>query len=347
MTKTLAPSTEHVAPNPNPLPKTFSPSSLLKFRKCPLEWKNSYLPKLETPGSVATVKGNLFHGALEDLWTLPPEQRTRTNAHRLIREQWDKMRGTENVMWSLVADPNWVLSPEEAHDLVSHDNELISGAANQRLQLMSEGHVPDKKKVTTEHALLLSAAGLVENYFQLEDPTLGSSIISPPTAESALPAVELEARASFGGATFRGFIDRVEETRQGGYSFIITDYKTGKQKFDEKYLADYWWQQATYAVLLEEMFGVRTSQLRLVFPSGEGGGRKFPRGRIYVKNFDATQSAFHKAELEATHRELLNCWETNTWPLVNPEKARLCDWCYFKDICPSPGGYKSSLLAPL
>jgi|FLOH01.1.fsa_nt_gi putative RecB family exonuclease len=345
MTTTLTGSTSPT-PNPNPLPATFSPSSLLKFRKCPLEWKNSYLPKIETPGSVATVKGNLFHGALEDLWTLPPQKRTRSNAQQLVRDQWVAMRDSDTVVWSLVSDPNWVLTPDQAREITTHNNPLVSEAATQRLDLMEKGHVPDRKKATTEQGLLVAAAGLIENYFGLEDPTLGSSTINPPTSSSELLAVEMEARATFGGATFRGFIDRVEEAREGNYSFIITDYKTGKQKFDEKYLADYWWQQATYAVLLEEMFGVVTSQLRLVFPSGDGGGKKFPRGRIYVKNFDAQQSAFHKAELEATYRELYRCWETDTWPLVSPGKARLCDWCHFKDICPSPGGY-TDFLAPL
>lgn len=318
-------------PNPHPLPPTFSPSSLLKFRKCPLEWKQSYLPKAETPGSVATVKGNLFHGVLENLWMLPSQQRTLDVAHSLVEGQWEAMHAKDSTHWALLSDPTWVPSAEHVQFGLDHENSLIVEAATNRANGVIK---PLLDKATDKNALLESVRGLLGNYFTLEDPSLGSSHFTPPFSE-AIPAVEFEARSTFAGATFRGFVDRIDEHRDGfGYSLIVTDYKTGKQKFNQKFLEDYWWQQATYAVLLEDMFNVPVSQLRLVFPSGEGGGRQYSNGRIYVRPFTQSESKRHRLDLGYTYQSILTCWETDTWPLAAPDKEKLCNWCFFKDACP-------------
>lgn len=321
------------SPNPHPLPDTHSPSSLLKFKKCPLEYKLSYLPRVKTPGSMATVKGNLFHNTLESVWGLSPEERTLKNAKALLHTHWKDMREDEDVQWSLLADKNFIVSDEALSDFSSHENEQISSAALARIAAAEEGQDLDPDKQATEGEMINQALSFLNNYFKLEDPTQRSNKVKMPSGE-IVSSMELEARADFGGTTFRGFIDRLEVVDG---NLVISDYKTGKQPFSEKYLEDYWWQLSMYAVVLREQYGVDTKQLRLIYPSSVGGGRKFSKGRVFVKEISSSDIDFHKAYVEGIYQELKRCHETNTWPLVSRDKARLCNWCNFKDVCPDPG----------
>ena len=59
-----------------PIPESLSPSSTSTFQDCPLKFRFQNIQKLPQPPSVAAVKGNVVHRALELLFGLEPEQRT-------------------------------------------------------------------------------------------------------------------------------------------------------------------------------------------------------------------------------------------------------------------------------
>jgi putative RecB family exonuclease len=58
------------------LPPSLSPSSISKFKECPLAFKFSYIQRLPEPPSAAASKGTLVHRALERLMDRPPAERT-------------------------------------------------------------------------------------------------------------------------------------------------------------------------------------------------------------------------------------------------------------------------------
>jgi len=66
-----------------------SPSSIETFRQCPLKYKLSRIDKLVDPPQDYTVRGNFVHSTLEDLFALPPEERTVGRARVLMAERWD------------------------------------------------------------------------------------------------------------------------------------------------------------------------------------------------------------------------------------------------------------------
>jgi putative RecB family exonuclease len=63
-----------------PIPEALSPSSTSTFQNCPLQFLFQNIQKLPQPPSVAAVKGNVVHRALELLFELEPAQRTEVAA---------------------------------------------------------------------------------------------------------------------------------------------------------------------------------------------------------------------------------------------------------------------------
>lgn len=63
-----------------PIPEALSPSSTSTFQNCPLQFRFQNIQKLPQPPSVAAVKGNVVHRALELLFGLEPAQRTKEAA---------------------------------------------------------------------------------------------------------------------------------------------------------------------------------------------------------------------------------------------------------------------------
>lgn len=70
------------------IPPYLSPSSIDTFRTCPLKYKFSKIDKLVDLPSEATVLGNFVHDVLEDLFNLEPTERTKSNAMKLLADQW-------------------------------------------------------------------------------------------------------------------------------------------------------------------------------------------------------------------------------------------------------------------
>ncbi len=164
--------------------------------------------------------------------------------------------------------------------------------------------------VQDEKEWLDRANALLTNYFSIE---------KPHTFESTYREHHLERNLS-DQLYLHGYVDRIDVAPTG--EVRIVDYKTGKSPkpgWEEKAL----FQLRVYALLYWNNQGVLPSLLQL----------------IYLGDSQVIRSATSEIQLQATERklrqigdEILSAIEEKYFP---PRKSKLCDWCFFKSICPA------------
>jgi putative RecB family exonuclease len=157
------------------------------------------------------------------------------------------------------------------------------------------------------------AAGMLDRYFTLEDPTR----IEPAHREMAVAAPLAS------GLTLRGYIDRLDVAPTG--EIRIVDYKTGLAPREE-YEARALFQMKFYALVLWRTNGMIPRLLQL----------------IYLGNGEIVRYAPEEADLLATERKVNALWQaidraatSGDW---RPRPSRLCEWCSFQALCPAYGG---------
>lgn len=160
------------------------------------------------------------------------------------------------------------------------------------------------------------AEALVRRYFELEDPTA----VRPIGLE-----IKLDARVETpnGSVVLRGIIDRLELDADG--ELVITDYKTGSspsERWEEQSLAGV----HLYALLCEHNFGRRPSRVQLLYLSK-------PEAIIARPTEGSIRSVVAKsrAVMAAVERA---CARND----FRPRPSVLCDFCSFREFCPSFGG---------
>jgi putative RecB family exonuclease len=162
-------------------------------------------------------------------------------------------------------------------------------------------------------AWLDEAAGMLDRYFALEDPTR----IEPTHRELSVRAM-LDS-----GLTLRGYIDRLDVAPTG--EIRIVDYKTGTAPREE-YEARALFQMKFYAVVLWRTGGTIPHLLQL----------------IYLGNGEIVRYAPDEADLLATERKINALWlaidRARTSGDWRPRQSRLCEWCSFQALCPVYGG---------
>jgi putative RecB family exonuclease len=154
------------------------------------------------------------------------------------------------------------------------------------------------------------AQALLTNYFSLENPT---------TFESTYRELHLERNIS-DEIYLHGYVDRLDIAPTG--EVRIVDYKTGKSPkpgWEEEAL----FQLRVYALLYWQNHGVLPRMLKL----------------IYLGDVKTIESQPTEAQLASTEKklnnigsEILTSIETGDFPT---RKSKLCDWCFFKAICPA------------
>jgi len=154
------------------------------------------------------------------------------------------------------------------------------------------------------------AQSLLTNYFSLEKPS---------TFESTYREHHLERDIS-DEIYLHGYVDRLDIAPTG--EVRIVDYKTGKSPkpgWEEKAL----FQLRVYALLYWQNERVLPRLLQL----------------IYLGDSRIVKSEPNEAQLKSTEKilknigaEILTAIEQNDFPT---KKSRLCDWCFFKAICPA------------
>ena len=154
------------------------------------------------------------------------------------------------------------------------------------------------------------AESLLTNYFELENPQSFE-----PTYRELHLEMDLTEKLYL-----HGYVDRLDIAATG--EVRIVDYKTGKAPkpgWEEKAL----FQLRVYALLYWKNHGVIPRLLQL----------------IYLGDSKLLRSTPSESELNQTEKTLLRvadsiqkAIDTDSFP---PKPSRLCDWCFFKSICPA------------
>ena len=164
--------------------------------------------------------------------------------------------------------------------------------------------------VLNEKEWMDRATALLANYFQLE---------KPETFEATHREMHLEMDLSE-TLYLHGYVDRLDIAPTG--EVRIVDYKTGKSPkpgWEEKAL----FQLRVYALLYWRNHGVLPRLLQLIY-----------MGDTRIVRSNPTEDQLIKTEriLFDIADEILNAMAKNEF---RAKPSRLCDWCFFKAICPA------------
>ncbi|HEV7191601.1 MAG TPA: RecB family exonuclease [Jatrophihabitantaceae bacterium] len=252
---------------------SLSPSRAADFKNCPLLYRFRTIDRLPEAPSKAATRGTVVHTVLEELFDLPAIERTSAAAKALLPGAWQRV---------LTEYP-------EAAQLFDADSDGAELAE-----------------------WLDSAAGLLDNYFVLEDP----SRLEPAAREERVEII-------IDGLRLRGYVDRIDVSPAG--DIRIVDYKTGttpREAFEAKAL----FQMKFYALVLWRTRGVVPRQLRLMYLADTDTLSYTPDGEE-LERFERTLKAIWAAIQRAT--------ESGDF---RPNPGRLCGWCDHQALCPAFGG---------
>ncbi len=87
-----------------PAPPGLSPSRANDFAQCPLMFRLRSIDRVPEPPSRAATLGTLVHAVLENLFDLPPAQRTPTASRELLAPAWEAMVAQQPALAALVDD---------------------------------------------------------------------------------------------------------------------------------------------------------------------------------------------------------------------------------------------------
>ncbi|WP_444951588.1 RecB family exonuclease [Micromonospora ureilytica] len=252
---------------------SLSPSRAADFKTCPLLYRFRSIDRLPERTTIEQARGTLVHAVLERLFDLPATGRTPEAAGDLVAPQWDR--------------------------LVTEQPELAA--------------IFDGAEPAGPMEFLRSAAGLLQGYFAVEDPTR----LEPAERESLISAVVDEE------LLIRGYLDRLDVAPDG--ALRVVDYKTGgapREAFEARAL----FQLKFYALVLWRTRGVVPRVLRLLYLRDAEVLDYTPDADELVR-FERTVVALWRAIEQATARQDFR-----------PRPSRLCDWCSHQALCPSFGG---------
>jgi putative RecB family exonuclease len=163
-----------------------------------------------------------------------------------------------------------------------------------------------------ERAFHDDAAELVRRYFQIEDPRRIDAI-----------GLEVSLDVVVEGVRLRGIIDRLELDADG--ELVVTDYKTGSVpsvQHERKRLSGV----HLYSLLCEELLGRRPGRVQL----------------LYLRQPVAIVTEPNEQSTRGTRRTLAAVWQAVERACdredFRPRPSRLCDFCAFRQYCPSFGG---------
>jgi putative RecB family exonuclease len=195
--------------------------------------------------------------------------------------------------------------PAQAHAMIAPEWERLLEAEPELAALFDDDEGRDE--------WLTSAAGLLDSYFALEDPTL-----LEPAERELFVECDLDS-----GLRLRGYVDRLDQAPDG--ALRVVDYKTGRAP-REGFEAKAMFQMRFYALVLWRLRGEVPRLLQL----------------LYLGSGEVLRYEPDEADLRATERKVLALWdaialatERGDW---RPSPSKLCDWCDHQALCPAFGG---------
>jgi putative RecB family exonuclease len=81
-----------------------SPSRAADFMTCPLLYRFRTIDRLPEPSSVEAVRGTLVHKVLEDLFSLPAEERTPERARAMLVPTWESLIEADPTLEEMFGD---------------------------------------------------------------------------------------------------------------------------------------------------------------------------------------------------------------------------------------------------
>lgn len=213
----------------------------------------------------------------------------------------DAERGTlvHTILQDLFEFPSAQRLPQTALDLLPS-----------RWSAQLEGKPELKAMVTNEKEWLDRATSLLTTYFTLENPS---------TFEATHREMHLE--NDFDTDVYlHGYVDRLDIAPTG--EVRVVDYKTGKSPkpgWEEKAL----FQLRVYALLYWKATGVLPRLLQLIY-LGDG---RVVKSNPTMKDIESAEKVLHRVA-----KDIFISIQKDYWP---PKPSRLCDWCFFKSICPA------------
>ena len=258
------------------------------------------------------VVGSLSPSRAGDFMTCPLLFRYRTIDRLPQAPSSAAVRGTlvHAVLERLFDLPAGQRSPEAAAALLAPEWARLAEAEPEVTGLFA-----DEAELA---AWLVSARGLLDGYFTLENPDWLEPAEREAFVEVVLP----------GGLRLRGIVDRLDVAPSGDVR--VVDYKTGRapgEMFEGKAL----FQMKFYALVLWRTRGVIPKRLQL----------------MYLGDREVLAYSPDEDDLLATERKLLALWEAIERATqardFRPKPSRLCDWCDHKAAgseggCPEFGG---------
>jgi putative RecB family exonuclease len=279
--------------------RSLSPSRAADFKSCPLLYRLRTIDRLPQRPSAAAARGTLVHAVLERLYDLPAAGRTVERAKSMVSEEWNKLLADEPELQQIVAELRDRAAAKDIPDPIS------TTVMIQTIDYITDGDLIGR--------WLVSAAGLLDSYFALEDPTR-----IQPVGRELMVEFDLG-----DGPVLRGIIDRLDATADG--DLRVVDYKTGvtpREAFEAKAL----FQMKFYALVLYRTRGVVPRQLRLLYLGDEDMLSYAPEADE-LDRFEGTLRAIWAAIQASIDRKEFR-----------PSPSRLCSWCDYQALCPAWGG---------
>ena len=274
---------------------SLSPSRAADFMSCPLLYRFRVIDHLPEAPSPAATRGTVVHAVLERLFDLPATDRTLARATGLVRPEWERLLEAEPELAALL-EPDLSASVADSADSTDSADSGDAGGTD------------------VLPGFLDGAPGLLERYFELEDPQR----LEPAERELR---VEVELAS---GLVLRGFVDRLDVAPSG--DLRVVDYKTGRAPgvgFEAKAM----FQMRFYALVLWRAYGRVPRLLQLLY-LGSGEVLRYEPDEADLKATEVKVQALWEAIARAT--------ESGDW---RPNPSRLCDWCSHREShCPAWGG---------
>lgn len=295
------------------LPKRLSPSRAADFKQCPQMFYYKTIVGLREPSTEATVRGTLAHTAFERIFDHPEGERTPDIAVGYIRPAWQAM-----------------LHPDLAA-LEGRDRDMAAEAAADASTLFTTGS-------EEEEAFLLSTEAVVRSWFDMERVNNFTPTDLELPDGTLIDGREYHAQAEVAGVTLHGFIDRLDQyrTRDGRLITTVSDYKTGKALSEGKQYSDWmmnkiredkFFQLKVYALLMWEMHRLPVNTLRLLFVKTGSKEKGIETYQVTRRVIESTRNEIRTLWKQIQTSARTGRWATSTGPL--------CNYCYFKDICPA------------